>query len=90
MPTLARAGVTLVFVTFAMLGNPTREGGFMPGELAPPEDRPVAATSSRDARDSGLFEGSLIPSPARKPPATDRDYWRWYGRTHVGDRVVAP
>lgn len=90
MPCLTWGLATLVIVTFAMLSNPTREGGFMPGELAAPEDRPVASSPRVDLRRSNSPEARTPTAPTRARPSTDRDYWRWHGRIYIGDRVVAP
>lgn len=85
----SRPGIFLA-VTLTMLGNPAREGGFMPGELALPEDRPSRGPSRAERPPSDGLDAGFRPAVPRIPPATDRDYWRWYGRTYIGGRVVLP
>jgi hypothetical protein len=79
----------VMWANFLLMESTAREKPLSSREVCAAEERP-AGTKSIANRAAGSIDRGRFGTPGARRPATDHDYWRWYGATHVGDRPVDP
>jgi hypothetical protein len=79
----------VMWASFLMMESASRDRPLTSREVVAAEDRP-AASKAAGTRAASTGDRGHFGSPGTRRAATDRDYWRWYGSTHVGNKPDYP